>query len=118
MLLSEMLDQKPKSIKVKTINVKKVRDLLGGGECYTTMNGKTVYIKNGGNWYTCMGSTPLNHNFVIITNACDKQCKNCAFYDYDFSTGSQDCNNSHISQDSLKVYFTNGNTGCASFQPR
>lgn len=64
MFLSEMLEQKQK--KVKTIKVRKVRNLLSGGECFETLTGKRVYIRENEKWYTCMGNKPLNYNFIII----------------------------------------------------
>lgn len=66
MLLSEMLNNHPKKSKIKTVRVKKIRDLISGGECYTTMNGKTIYFFENGKWYTCMGKHSLNYNFIII----------------------------------------------------
>jgi hypothetical protein len=65
MLLSEALNKKQKEVKIKTIKVRKVRDLLIGGECFETLNGKTVYIRQNGNWFTVMGNKPLIHNFII-----------------------------------------------------
>lgn len=66
MRLSEMLEPKePKGI--KTIEVKKVRELLcGGGTCYTTINEKRTYILINNEWYTPMGKKPLQYNFIIV----------------------------------------------------
>lgn len=66
MLLSEALNKKQKEIKIKTIKVKKVRDLLIGGECFETLDGKKVYIRQNGKWFTCIGNKPLIHNFIIV----------------------------------------------------
>lgn len=65
MLLSEALNNKKKEVKTKTIKVRKVRDLLIGGECFETLTGKKVYIRQNGQWFTCMGNKPLNYNFII-----------------------------------------------------
>lgn len=64
MLLSEMLEKK--QTKIKTIKVKKVRNLLSGGECFATLTGKKAYIYNNGEWFTCMSNKPLNYNFIIV----------------------------------------------------
>jgi len=66
MLLSELLESQQKQMKIKTVRVRKVRDLLSGGECYETLTGKKVYIYENGNWFTCMGNKPLNYNFIVI----------------------------------------------------
>jgi hypothetical protein len=65
MKLSEMLQAKEKEVKIKTVKVKKVRDLLSGGECFETLTGKKVYIRQNEQWFTCMGNKPLNYNFII-----------------------------------------------------
>jgi len=72
MLLSELLESPLKRTKqIKTVKVRKVRDLLSGGECFETLTGKKVYIKLDGKWFTVMGRTPLNYNFIILSHQKD-----------------------------------------------
>jgi len=67
MLLSEMLDKKRNvATKDKTIKVRFCRDLLSGGQCYETLNGKKTYVLVDGLWFTAFGKSNLDYNFIII----------------------------------------------------
>jgi len=115
MKLSEMLEQQQRPHTIKTIKVKKVRDLLGNsGECFETLTGKKVYIRNNGNWYTCMGNKPLNYNFIVIGEQNDniKTCNNCNNCFVDLSVNDYGCECENITEQKLQEHFTDDKPNC------